>query len=151
MKVTILPLITILSCFLCNSIDTKAQTIHFSYDTAGNQITRKQICKECIGVVEPGVDRIARPDIIPLKPKEQLLYYPNPVIDELYLKWSSVDNKLLVSIALYSINGQHIRTFSNLEKQTDFKIPFFHYPNGMYSLIIQYDNGEKQAFTIIKK
>ncbi|WP_347066784.1 T9SS type A sorting domain-containing protein [Flavobacterium sp. WV_118_3] len=151
MKVAILPLITILSCFLCNSIDTKAQTLHFSYDTAGNQITRELICKECIGVVEPGVNRIARPDTIPPKPKEQLQYYPNPVIDELYLKWSSVDNKLPVSIALYSINGQHIRTFSNLERQSGFKIPFSGCPSGIYSLIINYTNGEQQALTIIKK
>lgn len=151
MKVAILPLITILSCFLCSSIDTKAQTLHFSYDTAGNQITRALICKECIGVVEPGVNRIARPDTIPLKPKEQLQYHPNPVIDELYLKWSSVNNKLLVSIALYSINGQHIRAFSNLERQSGFKIPFSGYPSGIYSLIFNYTNGEQQVLTIIKK
>lgn len=151
MKISTILLTSALGCIICFSNDTKAQTLHFSYDTAGNQIIREQICQECVGVIDSSTDRIAKPDRIPTKPKNQVHYFPNPVIDELHLKWSSVDDKLLMSVALYSINGQHIRTFSNLERQSDFKIPFSDCPSGIYSLIINYSNSEKQALTIIKK
>ncbi|WP_300491725.1 T9SS type A sorting domain-containing protein [Flavobacterium sp.] len=149
MKATILPLLTFLSCFLCNFTDIKAQTIYFSYDSAGNQNIRELKCISC----EPKhtVDRVASEELTTLSEKSTLRYYPNPVTNELHLDWTLVDNQQLTSITLYAINGQHIRTFSNLEKQTKFQIPFSDYPNGMYSLIILYNNSEKQAYTIIKK
>jgi len=149
MKAATLSFITILSCFLCNSIATKAQTIHFSYDAAGNQTIRELICISC--QPKHSDDRIAGEEFTPSTTKSTLRYYPNPVTNELHLNWTLADKQQPTTVILYSINGQHIKTFSNLEKQTEFTIPFFGYSNGIYSLIIEYNNGEKQAFTIIKK
>jgi len=149
MKATTTLLLATLTFAIYSSSDIKAQTVYFSYDAAGNQNRREFKCISC--QPKHRANRVAPEALTKLSEKSMLRYYPNPVTDALHLNWTSVDNQQPTSIILYAINGQHIRTISNLEKQTEFTIPFSNYPNGMYSVIIHYNNNEKQACTIIKK
>lgn len=129
----------------------KAQSLRFTYDPAGNQSTRELICRECIGTVDPSENRITQTDLLPTQPKKKVRYYPNPVTDELHLEWTTENEVYLSSIVIYSLNGAYLKTYSNLEKQTAIQIPFYLYPEGVYSLLLHYTNGEQLPVKILKK
>nr|WP_255509236.1 T9SS type A sorting domain-containing protein [Flavobacterium sp. J27] len=77
-------------------------------------------------------------------------YYPNPVEEELFLKWELIDNNQVKKIEVYSFSGQLMKVISTLEKQTTTTISFQEYPSGTYTVLLLYSNGESQSITIIK-
>lgn len=146
----------LLLLFLGFSLFTKAQDnkITFDYDNAGNQ-TIRELCLSC---TKPGYKTKAPKEIVALEeedlqkfsPEDVISYYPNPVKEELYLKWELVEGKTVSSIYLYALNGQVLKTYENLDKANALNIPFFNYPVGTYLIVLVYSDGEQKTIKIVK-
>jgi hypothetical protein len=145
----------LLLLFLGFSLFVKAQDkITFDYDAAGNQIKR-ELCLSCnkAGYKTKAPKEIAalqEEDLQKFKPEDVISYYPNPVKEELYIKWELVIDKKVTSIYLYAINGKILQTYDNLEKTNALNIPFLNYPTGVYLVVLVYNDGEQKTIKIVK-
>ncbi|MBF03043.1 MAG: hypothetical protein CMP76_07070 [Flavobacterium sp.] len=131
-------------------------SISFSYDNAGNQIKRElnfSISRPIADDEEPvskNSSEINEDKLLKFFPEDIISYYPNPVQEELFLKWELIDNNQVTKIEVYSFSGQQMKVISNLEKETTTTISFKEYPSGTYTILLFYSNGEPQSITIIK-
>jgi hypothetical protein len=145
-------LFLLLASFMYNA---QAQDrITFTYDNAGNQIQRS-LCLNCtsskIKNAKPKeVTALKEQDLQKFFPEDIISYYPNPVKEELYLKWEFKDENLVNSIQLYGLNGQLLKSYSGLDKANSQTIPFQNYPSGVYIIVLLYSNGEQKNIKIIK-
>ena len=76
------------------------QKINFSYDSAGNQIVRS-LCISGCNPAGKSVDEVKEvqaltdEDLLKFSKQDVISYYPNPVKEQLYLKWELInDNKV---------------------------------------------------------
>lgn len=128
--------------------------ITFDYDAAGNQILREL----CISCTKPGYKTKKPKEIVALQeedlqkfsPEDVISYYPNPVKEELYLKWELVTDKTVTEIQLYDLNGRVLQKYDNLEKNNTLNIPFLNYPKGTYLVQLIYNDGEQKTIKIVK-
>jgi type IV secretory pathway VirB4 component len=130
--------------------------LHFYYDDAGNQITRKlnfnsESTRTSESIIPKEITELKEEDLLKFSPEDVISYYPNPVREELYLKWELTNENKVSSIEVFSINGQHIKTFSNLEKENTKNISFQEYPLGTYLVVLNYTSGEQKSITILKQ
>ncbi|MBS7256134.1 T9SS type A sorting domain-containing protein [Flavobacterium branchiicola] len=131
-----------------------AQTkLNFSYDAAGNQISRV-LCINCLSksaqeVVE--TTAVTENDLEKFFPEDVISYYPNPVREELYLQWELINDNAVTSVSLYSIIGQSLRTYPLNNSTNSLTIPFQQYPTGVYLVLLSYKNGGEKSIKIIKK
>jgi hypothetical protein len=128
------------------------QKLHFDYDVAGNQITRSW-CTTCDARMAGSVKEIADlnpADLQKFNAADDFSYYPNPVKEELYLKWNPTNKYEINSIKLYNINGMLIKSFDSLNNYEQ-NISFQQYPNGLYILTLLYSNNEEKTIKIIKQ
>lgn len=140
--------------FLCCSISQAQPKLIFSYDTAGNQITRT-ICISGSCTSKPAkeikeIEALAEEDLLKFSEEDFISYYPNPVKEELYLKWELVADKTVTSVYLYAMNGQVLKTYNNLKNGNTLNIPFLEYPTGTYLLVLVYNDGEQKTIKIVK-
>lgn len=129
------------------------QIISFDYDDAGNQIKR-QLCNSCHNKTAMPLKEVAdlRPsDLLKFTPEDVISYYPNPVKEELYLKWDLIDNNTVQSIQLFAINGAIIKNIDNLENQTNISIMFKDYSEGIFIIQLTYSNGAQKSISIVKQ
>ena len=146
----------LLLLFLGFSLFIKAQDnkITFDYDNAGNQTIREL----CISCNKPNhktkapipIAALQEEDLEKFFPDDVISYYPNPVKEELYLKWELVEDKSVVSIYLDDLNGRILHTYNNLDKVNNLNIPFYNYPRGTYLVVLVYNNGEHKTIKIEK-
>ena len=134
---------------------TTADRVLFNYDISGNQTIRK-LCFPCnqnrsSNEVRKEISQLEEKDLLKFFPEDVISYYPNPVQEELYLKWELINNNAVSKIDIYSLNGQLVRSFAHLEKENSKTISFQEYPAGSYSVLLYYTNGEKKPITIIKQ
>ena len=136
-----------------SGVTANAQKLTFSYDAAGNQITRTW-CSSCVlrssGDTPKNTDDITEEDLEKFHPEDLVSYYPNPVQEQLYLKWELADGKRMSEINLYNINGQLIKTVKNLQNTDHYLFPFQMLPEGIYTLNLTYTNGKEEPIKIIK-
>lgn len=130
------------------------QKIIFGYDAAGNQTSRTLCLTGC--TAKPGkeikeIEAITEEDLEKFFSEDVISYYPNPVKEELYLKWELIDNNKVSSIAVYGINGQVLRTFSGTEILNTLNISFQQYAAGIYMVALNYSNGDQKTIKIIKQ
>ena len=99
----------LLFLFTLFTISVNAQRIQFNYDTAGNQ-TRRFICLSCPARVADSIPKeiaeLKEEDLLKFSPEDVISYYPNPVREELYLKWELVNENKVSSIEVFSINSK---------------------------------------------
>ncbi|MGE8340707.1 MAG: T9SS type A sorting domain-containing protein [Flavobacterium sp.] len=144
----------LLLIFLHCSFLSIAQTkLNFSYDQAGNQITRI-LCINCLAksakeIVEP--EAITENDLEKFYPEDVVSYYPNPVREELYLHWELAHDNYVTAVHVYSMTGQVLRTFQISITANNLSIPFQQYPTGVYLVLLSYKNGGEKSIKIIKK
>lgn len=129
--------------------------IRFYYDDAGNQ-TERSLCINCSTYkttddIFKDTWNIENEDLLKFSENDIISYYPNPVKEELYLKWDLVKGNTVSFIEIYSMNGQLINCFKNLEKKVFKTISFQDFPIGTYSVLLFYSSGEQKAITIIKQ
>ena len=128
------------------------QMISFNYDASGNQTTRT-VCMGCGAkqtYVVKEVSQLKENDFQKFEETDNFSYYPNPVKNELYLKWELLNRKNVYELNLFSVTGALLKTFKNLTKKNTEIIQFENYPNGNYLLEVKYDNGEVKVIKIIK-
>ena len=146
----------ILLLILCSTIcNAQADRITFSYDAAGNQVLRK-LCLGCTtwkttNGTPKEISALKEEDLIKFFPEDVISYYPNPVKEELYLKWELIDNNLVTSVEVYGVSGQIIKSYSRLERVNTRSISFQGYPSGVYAVVLFYSNGEQKSIKIIKQ
>lgn len=131
-----------------------SQKIRFEYDAAGNQILRKW-CPSCLSresnEVFKEISDIEDSDLQKFFQEDVISYYPNPVKEELYLKWDLINNNAVSNIEIYSFGGQLVSSITNLEKEASKMISFQDYPVGSFLVLLHYTNGEQKSITIIKR
>ncbi len=143
----------LLSLFMLVSLFTQAQKIRFEYDSAGNQIQRKW-CPSCLSrnaqETYKEVSNLEETDMQKFFPEDVISYYPNPVKEELFLKWKLIDENKVSSIDVIALNGQLLRTIKENLTQNSLNISFQEYPTGVYFLSLNYTNGDQKNIKIIK-
>lgn len=120
----------------------------FTYDTAGNQITRI-LCINCTS--KKAKETITETELEKFFPEDVISYYPNPVKEELYLQWQLTQENYVSSISIYAITGQVLRTFQVASKTNCLNIPFQQYSSGVYLVLLSYKDGDEKTIKIIKK
>ncbi|MCD0473974.1 T9SS type A sorting domain-containing protein [Flavobacterium sp. EDS] len=124
----------------------------FTYDPiTGNQIVR-EFCQSC-GTAKPvkEIEAIIEEDLLEISSENIISYHPNPVKEELYLKWDLVNENYVKSIQVIGVNAQILAEYQN-KKETNFQnIPFQSYPTGIYIISLSYSNGEQKRIKIIKQ
>lgn len=141
--------------FLIVNMAQSQDKIVFEYDTAGNQIKRflclSSNCTTTSKITAPKeVAAIQEEDLQKFTPEDSFSFYPNPVKEELYLKWELVEGKAISAVYLYNLNGRVLQTYNNLEKKNTLNIPFFNYPSATYLVVLIYNNGEQKSIKIVK-
>lgn len=150
------------TCVGCDQLIGPPNAITFSYDNAGNQIKRVMIYitptpKRVVNppkLVEPEIiatKEISQDKLLPTDLYEEVLYYPNPVKSELFVKWTEIDDNDLQTIDLYDLNGRLMRSFPNQSLEENATIDFESYPAGYYNLILLYKTGEPKSLKIVKQ
>jgi hypothetical protein len=146
----------LLLLFLGLSLLVKAQNkITFDYDIAGNQIVR-ELCISCNKTsykttAPKEIAALQEEDLQKFSAEDLISYYPNPVKEELFLKWELANNNTVSSLQVYNINGQELQSYVNLEKTNTKNLPFQVYPSGAYLIVFFYSNGEQKSIKIIKQ
>lgn len=143
--------ILLFSLMLINSAYSQ-NVISFNYDTAGNQTQRELICINCNPTGRKNIENITSDtDLIKSLEYNEISYYPNPVLETLYLKWLNNDGVVVESIEVYSLTGAIILSLSNLEKSNNTTIDFHSVSEGFYNVRVIYSNGKSKDLKIIKK
>lgn len=128
--------------------------IKFNYDSAGNQTRREIIFNTPARMSKDSIyktpETLTPQDLIEDAEYTDIKYYPNPVLEELYVNWSNTNTKYITQMELYSINGQLVLQNSNLKKDQNTIVPFRNLPHGYYTLLLVYNNGERKTLKIIK-
>ncbi|CAD0003397.1 T9SS type A sorting domain-containing protein [Flavobacterium chungangense] len=136
------------------SLSSIAQTkIKFSYDTAGNQVSRI-LCTNCppeTGKQIKEIEALVDEDLEKFSAEDMFSYYPNPVKEELYLKWQLTDDNYITSIQVFSITGQVLNTYTATKNSTTQNILFQSYPSGVYVVLLNYKSGDPKTIKIIKQ
>lgn len=136
-------------CFLVNG-QTK---LTFSYDSAGNQITRI-LCISCLSRPAKEVKEIAavtESDLEKFSDEDVISYYPNPLKEQLYLKWQLAQDNYVNSVHVYAMNGQVLRTYKTDKNTNQLIIPFQDYTVGVYLVLLSYNDGQEKSIKIIKQ
>ena len=142
-------ILTFMLLVVFNLASGQTKRIQFSYDSSGNQ-TRRKICLNCSAknVVYKNEDTLKDEDLLE---ENKVFYYPNPVLEELYIKWKNTDSIQVTSVELYSINGQQLKKITDVKDSELEKISFRDYPTGYYIVVLVYSNGEKKDLKIVKQ
>lgn len=132
--------------------------INFVYDNAGNQTSRtlclsgctsksatesKERVKDIAAITDDDLKKFFSDDVIS--------YYPNPVKEELYLKWQSAEDIYVSSITINDLSGRMLKTYAKTENINTQSIAFQSYPAGIYMVTLVYINGEEKTIKIIKQ
>lgn len=138
---------------LFSFITNAQQKLTFSYDTAGNQITRT-LCLTCNS--KPAkeikeIEALVEEDLLKFSEEDVISYYPNPVREELYLTWQITDENYVASIQVFSMTGQLLKQYQASFKTNNQNISFQSYPSGVYAVLLNYNNGEEKNIKIIKQ
>lgn len=136
------------------AIEAQPKKITFTYDNAGNQVSRV-LCLNCAGkksdVISKETVAATEENLQKFFPEDVLSYYPNPVREELYLKWQLINETYVKSLTVYSFNGQKLKSYSQSDSSNSQTIPFQSFPTGVYLIILEYSSGEEKTIKIIKK
>jgi len=133
---------------------SQAQTkIKFTYDTAGNQ-TSRILCVDCppeTGKQIKEIEALVDEDLEKFSEEDVISYYPNPVKEELYLKWELTDDNYVTSIQVFSMTGQVLSTYQGTKNSNTQNILFQSYPSGVYVVLLNYKSGDPKTIKIIKQ
>jgi len=149
----ILTFLFFVTFFISNAQDK----INFTYDPfTGSQLTR-ELCLNCPPITGKQakeikeIEALINEDLEKFSPEDVISYYPNPVKEELYLKWELIDENFVKSIQVIGINGQVLKTYQN-KKEINFQnIAFQDLPAGVYIVSLAYNNGDQKTIKIIKQ
>jgi hypothetical protein len=131
----------------------ETQKIRFDNDTAGNQIKR-DFCLSCLSKTVNNtkeVNEITNSDLQKFSPDDNFSYYPNPLKENLFLKWELNNQNTISNIQIISLNGAIVKTINHLNTESSCVVSFLEYPSGVYILNLVYTSGEEKTIKIIKE
>ncbi|MRX67045.1 Por secretion system C-terminal sorting domain-containing protein [Flavobacterium resistens] len=146
-------LIFLFLCFI--TFSTAQNKLKFTYDNlTGNQINRT-LCINCASA-KPSKDNnaiqaVSDEDLLKFSPTDVISYYPNPVKEELFIKWDLIDENYVTSIQVIGINGQVLTSYNCKKEINSQNIPFQNLPTGVYIVSLEYNNREQKTIKIIKQ
>jgi len=148
-------LITLLVLGICSFLHAQ-QKVTFSYDSAGNQIVRNLCISGCSTTGKSAsevkdVEALTEDDLLKFSKEDVISYYPNPVKEQLYLKWELKNDNKVSAITVYGISGQNLQTFSGTERNDNQIVSFGEYPRGVYLVVLSYRDGDEKTIKIIKQ
>jgi hypothetical protein len=134
---------------------SQANKIVFTYDLAGNQ-SKRSLCLNCPSTtgknaVPKEIAELSEEDMVKMSERDVFSFYPNPVKEELYIKWENTGKQHIENIQVFSINGQLLAAYENISKTYSQNISFQSYPTGVYVILLYYSNGEQNSIKIIKQ
>ena len=143
-------------CFLTItfSLGQTKDHLQFDYDNAGNQIRRFLIDVTPGRQANPDIknpESLTEEDLIKADIYDDIKYYPNPVEEELFVQWKLVNENYVDRVAIYSMAGQLMKSYSNLKNETTTTLAFHNCPQGFYNVILFYANGEQKSLKIVKR
>lgn len=139
---------TIAGLALAATCYSQTTTLNFSYDSSGNQTLRElQICINC----REAATQDHEESYVRSPESEQILYYPNPVLEQLSVKWTNTTDKYVESLNVYSSTGQIMFDLQNLNDKTDAVINFSSLSEGLYVVMLNYNSGEQRTLKVVKK
>lgn len=133
-------LLLLLSVFL---LSANADTVSFSYDSAGNRVKREIIVEKKSAPSHAGTEYFS--EIISEK---EIKIYPNPTEGVLKIDICGYEDSDNCGLSVYSMSGQLIQIVQAISCVTEIDIT--PHPNGVYILLIML-NGEESTWKIIKK
>lgn len=151
MRVTLLFIFTL---FVINA--TKAQTLEFTYDAAGNQVQRE--------LVTISVNSIKSSNSVETEQEEETMLpksnsindnstiielYPNPVVDLLNVEWQS--NLQITQIMLFDGTGKMLQLKKVNEGTIKETFNLSSYSSGMYYIRLFDAFQQSKSYKIIKK
>lgn len=129
------------------------EKVRFEYDSAGNQILRRW-CLNCgFRYVQNDFKEISAledTDMFKFFAEDVISYYPNPVNEELFLKWDLINGNKVIGLDIYTINGQIKSRMQQNSTSNTLLISFRDYPSGIYFLNLNYSNGDQKSIKIVK-
>lgn len=141
-------LLALLCGFAC-----MGQKIRFEYDGSGSQKLRTY-CINCASrMADPAPDPSTLKDeeLARFEPDDAFSYYPNPVREELYLRWTTAEGRPSVkSLDVFSVSGQRLRSIPDIAGNEQ-SISFLDYPAGMYLIALRYSDGSERTIRIVKQ
>ena len=148
-------LFLLITFLFVGNVYSQITRIRFDYDTAGNQTVR-YLCISCgssktTELETKEITKLEDNDLSKFFEEDVISYYPNPVKEELYLKWELIDENKVSKIDIYNLNGQIVKSFTDLEKENSKNISFQEYPVSTYLVLLLYTNGEQKSITIVKE
>lgn len=150
MKMRLLLLVVVFTNYLYSQNYPK---LSFTYDLSGNQ-TSRIYCANCSTVAGKQLVNYANltaNDLEQFSTDDELSYYPNPVQEELFLKWKIKADNPVNKIQLLSLNGTYIKSIANLSQVDNCIIRFSEVPQGVYLLHLLYSDSRIVSVKIIKK
>jgi len=139
--------------FISNAQDK----IKFTYDPfTGSQLTR-ELCLNCLPIAGKQakeikeIEALTNEDLQKFSPEDAISYYPNPVREELYLKWELINENSVSSVLVFSVTGQVLKNYTGFDRINNVNIPFQEFGSGIYLVQVNYANGESKTIKIIKK
>jgi hypothetical protein len=136
------------------SVTISKHLLAFEYDMAGNQVHRfvkmNTPSGPTIKSTTAAIAAVNETELLKFFPEDVISYYPNPVKEELFLKWELINDNAVHDIQVLSLSGQLMQTFSNLQNSTTQNIPFQIYPNGVYLVVLNYKDGNQKSIKIVK-
>ena len=131
-----------------NSIWAQLNSLSFDYDPVGNQIVRELIHMQNKQSNNPESNtsvEYKKSDLY-----NDISYYPNPVKEELHVKWINSLDKNVDSVVIYNMTGQLIKQYIDLKNEEVLVVNFSSYPQGYYNLILIYKEGNQKTLKIVK-
>lgn len=131
----------------------QSNNIYFEYDDAGNQITRYAVLSSARNSQEESksIDEVLETEFKKSIKNDIISFYPNPVKEELYVKWDKINDTYNVkSIQLFDLNGKELFS-SNKYEENKISIPFLNYPNGLYQVVLLFENNDIKTIKVIKE
>lgn len=140
-------LFLILSFLATSSFSSAQEKVSFSYDAAGNRISRT--------VITLSRAMRAAPDSLEQEKVNYILYdckvtvYPNPTEGEINLSVSNGKEDAVSDVTVYDVAGNLLKTLQ-IEGNTSVSIDLSDYPDGIY--LINFRQEESVSYyKIIKK
>jgi hypothetical protein len=127
--------------------------VTFTYDNAGNQVIREVVfIKSALKTnsTKANIAAANEPELKPFFPGDELSYYPNPVKEELYLKWGLINDNEVSAIQVFSLSGRLLQTYTSFSSDRSHQISFQVYPAGVYMVILNYKDGVQKSIKIVK-
>lgn len=152
MRVTLLLIFT-----LCVINATKAQTLEFTYDSAGNQIQRELVTISVNSIKSTNSVYETEQEEETMLPKSNSIndnstiieLYPNPVVDLLNVEWQS--NLQITQIMLFDGTGKMLQLKKVNEGTIKETFNLSSYSSGMYYIRLFDAFQQSKSYKIIKK